>query len=153
LSPSIARVHAASRRAGRRQGGWRGAAAARQDAQESGHRTLAAHAGAAGIRCAKLAEAGCSPKPASRTSAFHISESRGADRVRALLDAGVTLSIIADDPGVARQWSQAMAHDGRKLAVVKVDVGFRGAASIESPHAMDLVKLVSSLAASRSADC
>ena len=41
-----------------------------------------------------------------------------ADRVRALLNNGVTLSLIVDDLDVARGWSHAMAGTGRKLDVL-----------------------------------
>jgi D-serine deaminase-like pyridoxal phosphate-dependent protein len=105
-------------------------------------------AGAVGICCAKLAEAevfadaGITniriPYPVNPVN---------ADRVRALLSSGVTLSIIVDDVDVARQWSAAMAGAGVKLAVlVKVDVGFhRCGIDPESAHAVDAIKTVSEL--------
>jgi D-serine deaminase-like pyridoxal phosphate-dependent protein len=105
-------------------------------------------AGAVGICCAKLAEAEVFAEAGiTNIRVPYPVNPANADRVRALLDAGVALSIIVDDADVARGWSHAMARDGKKLAVlVKVDVGFhRCGVDPESPHAMDLVKLVSEL--------
>jgi D-serine deaminase-like pyridoxal phosphate-dependent protein len=81
--------------------------------------------GAVGICCAKLGEA-------EVFAAAGISDIRlpyplhpaNADRVVALLDR-TRLSFIVDHPGVAQQWSDAMARAGREVDVlVKVDVGF-----------------------------
>ncbi len=105
-------------------------------------------AGAAGICCAKLAEAEVfADAGITNIRVPYPVNPANADRVRALLDAGVSLSIIVDDAGVARQWSQAMTRGKHKLAVlVKVDVGFhRCGVDPESPHALELVKLVSEL--------
>jgi D-serine deaminase-like pyridoxal phosphate-dependent protein len=105
-------------------------------------------AGAVGICCAKLgeaevfADAGVTdirlPYPVNPAN---------ADRVRALLERGVKLSIIVDDVEVARGWSEAMAASGMKLDVlVKVDVGFhRCGVDPESPRALETVKIVSGL--------
>ncbi|HEX5070164.1 MAG TPA: alanine racemase [Vicinamibacterales bacterium] len=106
-------------------------------------------AGAVGICCAKLAEAevfadaGITdirvPYPVNPVN---------AGRVRTLLSAGVTLSIVVDDVEVARQWSQAMTGAGMKLSVlVKVDVGFhRCGIDPESPHAIDAIRTINDLA-------
>ena len=83
-------------------------------------------AGAVGICCAKLGEAEVFaaagfddirlPYPVNPSN---------ADRVVALLDRGVRLSIIVDLTEVAQEWSRAMRAAERRLDVlVKVDVGF-----------------------------
>ena len=104
--------------------------------------------GAVGICCAKLgeaevfAEAGVTdirlPYPVNPAN---------ADRVKALLERGVKLSIIVDDLEVARAWSTAMLSAGLRLDVlVKVDVGFhRCGIDPESPNALSVVKGVSDL--------
>src|SRR4029079_3277698 len=107
-------------------------------------------AGAVGICCAKLAEAEVFAEAGiTNIRVPYPVNPANADRVGALLDAGVRLSIIVDCPEVARQWSQSMARGKHKLAVlVKVDVGFhRCGVDPESPHALELVKLVSELPA------
>ena len=82
-------------------------------------------AGAVGICCAKLGEA-------EVFAAAGIGDIRlpypihpsNAGRVLALMDQA-TVSIIVDDPEVARGWSQAMTGARRRLRIlVKVDVGF-----------------------------
>jgi D-serine deaminase-like pyridoxal phosphate-dependent protein len=82
-------------------------------------------AGAIGICCAKLGEA-------EVFAAAGIGDIRlpypvhpsNADRILALM-AHATLSIIVDDVGVARAWSDLMTAAGKRLRVlVKVDVGF-----------------------------
>lgn len=105
-------------------------------------------AGAVGVCCAKLseaevfAEAGITdirvPYPVNPIN---------ADRVRALISSGVTLSIIIDDVEVARQWSQAMSGAGAKLRVlVKVDVGFhRCGIDPDTPNAVDAIKAINDL--------
>ncbi len=104
--------------------------------------------GAVGICCAKLAEAelfadaGITdirlPYPVNPVN---------APRVRALLDRGVTLSLIVDDLDVARGWSEAMTSSGHRLDVlVKVDVGFhRCGIDPASASALDTVKGVADL--------
>jgi D-serine deaminase-like pyridoxal phosphate-dependent protein len=82
-------------------------------------------AGAAGICCAKLGEAEVFaaagfadirlPYPVHPSNAM---------RVIALVDQ-IRLSIVVDDAGVAREWSEATSRAGRHLDIlVKVDVGF-----------------------------
>ena len=105
-------------------------------------------AGAVGICCAKLgeaevfADAGITdirlPYPVNPAN---------AERVRALLGRGIKLSIIVDDPDVARGWSRAMAGSGLSLDVlVKVDVGFhRCGVDPDSPRGMDVIKAVNEL--------
>jgi D-serine deaminase-like pyridoxal phosphate-dependent protein len=82
-------------------------------------------AGAAGVCCAKLGEAEVFADagiPDIRLPyPVHFSN---ADRVVSLLDR-TKLSIIVDDEGVARGWSDAMTKAGRTLDVLaKIDVGF-----------------------------
>ena len=82
-------------------------------------------AGASGVCCAKLGEAETFAEAGITDIRlpYPISPSNSA-RVRRLLDR-VHLSIIVDDPDVARQWSAKMAAAGRRLDVlIKVDVGF-----------------------------
>lgn len=105
-------------------------------------------AGAVGICCAKLGEtevfagAGITnirvPYPVNPANAA---------RVKALLDRGVTLSIIVDDLQVAQDWSRAMKASGHRLDVlVKVDVGFhRCGIDPESPGALGMIRDVSEL--------
>lgn len=105
-------------------------------------------AGAAGICCAKLAEAevfaeaGVTdirlPYPVNPVN---------ADRVVALLNRGVKLSIIVDDLDVARGWSGKMTAAGRTLDVlVKVDVGtHRVGIDPDSPQAVPTIRAVSAL--------
>lgn len=105
-------------------------------------------AGAAGISCAKLAEAevfadaGITdirlPYPVNPANAA---------RVLALLDRRVALSIIVDDLDVARGWSRAMTDSGAMLDVlVKVDVGFhRCGIDPDSPRALEIVTGVAAL--------
>jgi len=106
------------------------------------------NAGAIGICCAKLAEAEVFaaagftdirlPYPVHPTN---------ADRVRALLERGTTLSIIVDDAVVAAEWSAAMQRFGRQLDVlVKVDVGLhRCGIDPERPDAAAMVRHVAAL--------
>jgi D-serine deaminase-like pyridoxal phosphate-dependent protein len=82
-------------------------------------------AGATGVCCAKLGEAEVFADagiPDIRLPyPVHFSN---ADRVVSLLDR-TKLSIIVDDEGVARGWSEAMTKAGRTLDVLaKIDVGF-----------------------------
>jgi len=103
-------------------------------------------AGAIGICCAKLAEAEVFAEAGIKDIRVPYPVNPvNADRVRALLSSGVTLSIVVDDVEVARQWSQAMAGAGAKLAVlVKVDVGFhRCGIDPDSPHAVEAIRTIS----------
>ena len=105
-------------------------------------------AGAAGVCCAKLgeaevfADAGIDdirlPYPINPAN---------ASRVLALLNR-IRLSIVVDDPEVARQWSERMVAAGRQLDVlVKVDVGtHRCGIDPDSPRALDIVRDVAGLA-------
>ena len=80
-------------------------------------------AGAVGICCAKLGEAEVFADAgiADVRLPYPINPAN-ADRVLALVDR-THLSIIVDDLGVARGWSEAMVRGGRRLDVlVKVDV-------------------------------
>jgi D-serine deaminase-like pyridoxal phosphate-dependent protein len=109
-------------------------------------------AGAVGICCAKLAEA-------EAFAAVGVTDIRvpypvnpvNAPRVVDLLRRGVRLSIIVDDPEVARGWSQAMNAAGRTLDVlIKVDVGFhRCGIDPTSPHALDAIVSVGDLSGLR----
>ena len=105
-------------------------------------------AGAVGICCAKLAEAEVFAEAGIKDIRlpYPVNPSN-ASRVRALLDAGVTLSIIVDDLDVARGWSAAMSGSRQRLGVlVKVDVGFhRCGIDPDSPRALDVVKGVADL--------
>ena len=107
-------------------------------------------AGAVGICCAKLAEAEVFAEAGIKDIRlpYPVNPSNAA-RVRALLDAGVKLSIIVDDLEVARGWSAAMrtAGSSQRLGVlVKVDVGFhRCGIDPDSPRALDIVKGVADL--------
>jgi D-serine deaminase-like pyridoxal phosphate-dependent protein len=105
-------------------------------------------AGAVGICCAKLAEAEVFAEAgiADIRIPYPVNPVN-ADRVRALMATGVTLSIIVDDVDVARQWSQAMTSAGMKLAVlIKVDVGFhRCGIDPDSPHVIDAIKAISDM--------
>ena len=105
-------------------------------------------AGAVGICCAKLAEAEVFAEAGITDIRIPYPVNPiNADRVRALISSGVTLSIIVDDVEVARQWSEAMTGAGAKLRVlVKVDVGFhRCGIDPDSPHATDAIKTISEL--------
>jgi len=81
--------------------------------------------GAIGICCAKLGEAEVfAAKGVSDIRLPYPLNPANADRVVALLDR-TRLSFVVDHPGVAKQWSEAMARAGREVDVlVKVDVGF-----------------------------
>lgn len=106
-------------------------------------------AGAAGICCAKLAEAEVFAEAGVRDIRVpYPVNPENAPRVRALLDAGIAVSIIVDDLEVARQWSQAMVGSGHRLPVlVKVDVGFhRCGVDPDSPRALDTIAGVADLA-------
>jgi D-serine deaminase-like pyridoxal phosphate-dependent protein len=99
-------------------------------------------AGAIGICCAKLAEAEAfADAGISNIRLPYPVNPVNAQRVGALLDRGVKLSIIVDDLDVARQWSTAMSGMGRRLDVlVKVDVGFhRCGIDPQAPHAVDTI--------------
>ena len=105
-------------------------------------------AGAVGMCCAKLAEAEVfADAGITNIRLPYPVNPANAERVRALLSRGVTLSIIVDDPTVAEGWSRAMTGSGFKLDVlVKVDVGFhRCGVDPESPRAMVTIKDVASL--------
>ena len=105
-------------------------------------------AGAVGICCAKLAEAEVfADAGVTNVRLPYPVNPANAERVRALLARGVTLSIIVDDLDVARAWSAAMSGSGHRLDVlVKVDVGFhRCGVDPDTPHALDVVKGVSDL--------
>ena len=109
-------------------------------------------AGAVGICCAKLGEAEVfADAGITNIRLPYPVNPANADRVRALLARGVTLSIIVDDLDVARGWSQAMSGAGARLDVlVKVDVGFhRCGIDPDSPRALDIVKGVSELSGLR----
>ena len=109
-------------------------------------------AGAVGVCCAKLAEAEVMAEAGiTNIRVPYPVNPVNADRVRALLAAGVTLSIIVDDLEVARGWSQAIAGTGHRLDVlVKVDVGFhRCGIDSDSPRAIDVIKGVSDLSGLR----
>src|SRR5258708_201283 len=69
-----------------------------------------------------------------------------AVRVLALLDR-VRLSIIVDDLGVARGWSDAMSRAGRTLDVlVKVDVGFhRCGFDPDEPRVVETIETIAHL--------
>ncbi len=68
-------------------------------------------AGAAGICCAKLAEAEVFAEAGITNIRIpYPVNPANATRVRALLDAGVALSIIVDDQDVARQWRATGAN-------------------------------------------
>jgi D-serine deaminase-like pyridoxal phosphate-dependent protein len=109
-------------------------------------------AGAAGICCAKLAEAEVFAEAGITNIRLpYPVNPANADRVRAVIARGVTLSIIVDDLEVARGWSQAMIGVGARLDVlVKVDVGFhRCGIDPDSPRALDVVTGVSDLSGLR----
>ena len=96
-------------------------------------------AGAAGICCAKLGENSCRRRHHRHPASYPVNPAN-ANRVAALLNRGVRLSIIVDDLEVARgEWSTAMTKAGLKLDVlVKVDVGFhRCGIDPDSPAALD----------------
>lgn len=103
--------------------------------------------GAIGICCAKLGEAAV-------FAAHGIADIRlpyplnpaSAERVIALLDR-TRLSFIVDHPGVAKQWSDAMARAGQQVDVlVKVDVGFhRCGIDPAAAGAVDMIRGVAAL--------
>lgn len=105
-------------------------------------------AGAAGICCAKLAEAEvfADAGVADIRLPYPVNPAN-ADRVRALLKRGVKLSIIVDDLEVASAWSSAMLASGLRLDVlIKVDVGFhRCGIDPDSPGALSVIKGVADL--------
>ena len=105
-------------------------------------------AGAAGICCAKLSEAEVfADAGVTDIRLPYPMNPANADRVRALLGRGVRLSIIVDDPSVARAWSEAMVASRQRLEVlIKVDVGFhRCGIDPDAPGAMAIIKDVSEL--------
>jgi D-serine deaminase-like pyridoxal phosphate-dependent protein len=105
-------------------------------------------AGAAGICCAKLAEAEvfADAGVADIRLPYPVNPAN-ASRVVALLRKGVRLSIIVDDPAVASEWSRLMQAAGLRLDVlVKVDVGFhRCGIDPESSQAVSTIKAVADL--------
>ena len=106
-------------------------------------------AGAAGICCAKLAEAEVFAEAgvADVRLPYPVNPAN-APRVIALLKKPVRLSIVVDDLAVATEWSRLMQTAGLRLDVlVKVDVGFhRCGIDPESPQAVEMVAAVSDLA-------
>ena len=103
-------------------------------------------AGAAGICCAKLAEAEVFADAGITDIRlpYPINPSN-ADRVLALIER-VRLSIIVDDPAVAAEWSGEMTGAGKTLEVlVKVDVGFHRCGV--NPEAADAVETITRIAA------
>jgi D-serine deaminase-like pyridoxal phosphate-dependent protein len=104
-------------------------------------------AGAVGICCAKLGEA-------EVFAAAGIGDIRlpypihpsNAVRVLALMDQA-TISIVVDDPEVAREWSCAMTGAGRRLRIlVKVDVGFhRCGVDPSRPDVVDTIRRIAEL--------
>jgi len=105
-------------------------------------------AGAVGICCAKLAEAEVFAAAGLTDIRLPYPVNPGAAnvaRVLALLDRGVTLSIIVDNLEVARQWSATMLAAKRRLDVlVKVDVGFHRCGV--DPVATDVVSTINEIA-------
>jgi D-serine deaminase-like pyridoxal phosphate-dependent protein len=105
-------------------------------------------AGAVGVCCAKLAEAEVLAESGITDIRlpYPVNPSN-AERVRALISKGVTISLIVDDVEVARGWSQAMTSAGMKLPVlVKVDVGFhRCGIDPDSPHAIEAIRTINDL--------
>ena len=114
-------------------------------------------AGAAGICCATLREAETfagggitdigMPYPVNPGPIDPAAATRGTNmsRVLALIDRGVTLSIVVDNRDVARQWSAAMLAAKRRLRVlVKVDVGFHRCGV--DPHAPGVVDVITDIA-------
>ena len=108
---------------------------------------LQVDAGAVGICCAKLGEA-------EVLAAAGIDDIRlpyplqpaNSGRVVALIERLRRLSIIVDDVGVARGWSEAMQRAGRRLDVlVKVDVGFHRCGV--DPHAATTIDHIRTIAA------
>src|SRR6185436_10663244 len=102
-----------------------------------------------GICCAKLGEAEVfSDAGVTDIRLPYPVNPANADRVVALIKRGVTLSIIVDDPNVAREWSTKMLAAGTKLNVlVKVDVGFhRCGIDPDSPQATSIVRGIADLA-------
>jgi len=111
-------------------------------------------AGAAGICCAKLAEAEVFAVAGITDIRLPYPVNPGAanvSRVLALLDRGVKLSIIVDNLGVARQWSAAMLAARHRLDVlVKVDVGFhRCGVDALAPDVLANISEIASLAGLR----
>ena len=102
--------------------------------------------GAVGICCAKLGEA-------EVFAAAGIGDIRlpypvnpiNAPRMLPLMDRA-TMSIIVDHLAVARGWSEAMTHAGRRLDVlVKVDVGFHRCGIDPNGDALGFVEAVSAM--------
>jgi len=103
--------------------------------------------GAVGICCAKLGEA-------EVFAAAGVGDIRlpypihpsNAKRVLALMDQA-TISIIVDDPEVARGWSDAMTGARRRLRIlVKVDVGFhRCGVDPARPDVVDTIRRIADL--------
>jgi D-serine deaminase-like pyridoxal phosphate-dependent protein len=107
--------------------------------------------GAAGICCAKVAEAGVFVDAGIEDIRLpYPVNPRNAARVLALMDRA-SISIIVDHLAVARGWSDAMQAAGRRLDVlVKVDVGFhRCGIDPDTPRADDFVHSVASMAGLR----
>lgn len=105
-------------------------------------------AGAVGICCAKLGEAEVMAAAgiADIRLPYPLNPSNAA-RVVALLDRGVTLSIIVDNADVAAGWSTAMASANRRLDVlVKVDVGLhRCGVDPDAPGLVDTIRGIARL--------
>ena len=104
-------------------------------------------AGAVGVCCAKLGEAEVFADAGITDIQlpYPLNPSNAA-RVLALMNR-VHLSIIVDDPEVAREWSERMIAAGKRLDVlVKVDVGFhRCGIDPESPRAVETIADIASL--------
>ena len=104
-------------------------------------------AGAVGICCAKLGEAEVFADAGIQDIRlpYPVNPSN-AGRALALMNRA-RLSIIVDDPDVARAWSERMIAAGKRLdLLIKVDVGFhRCGIDPESPHAIETIKEVASL--------
>src|SRR4029450_3730475 len=103
--------------------------------------------GAAGICCAKLAEAEVFADAGFKDIRlpYPINPSN-ADRVIALLDR-TRLSFIVDHPGVAKQWSECMTRAGKDVDIlVKVDVGFhRCGIDPDSRDTLNIIRDIASL--------
>ena len=109
-------------------------------------------AGAVGICCAKLGEAEVFAEAGVRDIRLpYPANPANADRVVALLDRGVQLSIIVDDDEVAAAWSAAMVKRAKRLDVlVKVDVGFhRCGVDPDGPRIVERIRAIDDLAGVR----
>jgi D-serine deaminase-like pyridoxal phosphate-dependent protein len=108
-------------------------------------------AGAVGVCCAKLAEAEVLADAGIEDIRlpYPVNPSN-ASRVLALMDRA-RVSIIVDDAGVARQWSDAMTRASRTLDVlVKVDVGFhRCGVDPDAPRTEEAIRQIAALSGLR----